>query len=178
MSIDNYREKVDDYHRYQDYKYDQRALQQELSLRRAEVYDAIRRQEYDRAAWALRIPGHLTAASGVEADLYEPQDHSLAKQTQALIRDINDSAYISNSLQSNWIAGLEALPEINTKDALDRIVDFKIAFSAWNLKNRPQENLWDVGNSKIWLFDSQILLIECKVDRIRWHLESELRNNR
>jgi len=178
MSRDNYRDRVDDYQGYQNYKYDQKVFQQDLSTRNAEVHDAIRRRDYDCAAWALRIPGHLAASRGLETSLNERAHQSLANQTLALIRDINESAYISRNLQTHWVAGLEMLPDIDSKHALNRIIDFKIAFSAWKLRNRPEENIWDIGDTKIWLFESQVLLIECKVDRIRWHLESELRHNR
>ena len=175
MPRDNYTDRVEDYQRYQDYKYDQRVFQQELSSRTADVYNAISRRDYDRAAWALRIPGHLATSSGVETTFNEPVVQTLANQTSALIRDINESAYITTSLQTHWVAGLESLPHIDSKLALDRIVDFKIAFSAWKLANKPPQRIWDIGNTKTWLFESQVLLIECKIDRIRWILEAEIK---
>ena len=177
MSQDDYRQRVDDYQRYQDYKYDQRVLQQELSTQSTQVHDAIRRRDYDSAAWALRIPGHLATSSGIESCLDESDSQSLLNQVSALIRDINESAYISSNLQSHWKKGLEPLPDIGTKQALSRIVEFKIAFSAWKLNNRPVSSIWDIGDSKIWLFDSEVLLIDCKIDRIRWYLESEIRSS-
>lgn len=178
MSRDAYEDRVDDYQRYQNYKYDQKVFQQGLSARNAQVHDAIRRRDYDSAAWALRIPLRRATSADLETSLNEPAHQSLANQVSALICDINESAYISKDLQTCWVAGLKMLPDIDSKTALSRIVDFKIAFSAWKLNNRPEENIWDMGNSRTWLFESQILLIECKVARIRWHLESELRNNR
>lgn len=145
-------------------------------MRHAQIRDAIRRHEYE---WTLRIPAHHSRRSGVEAGLGGPACQTLANQTLALIRDIKQSAYIVKPLQVRWVAQFETLTKIDSKDALDIIIDFKISFSAWKLKNRPEEKTWDISNnSKIWLFDSQTLLIECKVDRIRWFLESEIRNYR
>ena len=177
MSRDDYRQRVDDYQRYQDYKYDQRILQQELSTRSTQVHEALRRRDYDCASWALRIPGHLATSSGVESCIDEPENQSLINQISALVRDINESLYISGNLQSHWIKGLGLFADIDSNQALNRIIDFKIAFSAWKLNNRPEPSIWDIGDSKIWLFDSEVLLIECKIDRIRWYLESEVRNN-
>ena len=173
MSRDDYRQRVDNYQRYQDYKYDQKIFQQGLSQRNTQVHEALRARDYDSAAWALRIPGHHASSSRAITNQDNDQAQSLASQTQALIGDIKACTYLSEAVQSHWITGLQTLPEITRKSALNRIVDFKIAFSAWKLSNRPQENMWDIGNTKIWLFDSEMLLIECKIDRIRWLLEAE-----
>lgn len=178
MARDNYRDRIEDYQRYQDYRYDQQVFHRGLSERTTEVYQALGRRDHERAAWALRIPAAHMNRTSTRAVPDQPVVQTLASQTYALIRDIRESAYISSPLQSNWASGLEALPLIDCERAHERIVDFKAAFLSWKLKHRPGEDIWSIGDTKRWLFDSQVLLIECKIDRIRWILEAEIANIR
>ncbi len=170
MSRDDYWDKVDDDQRYADYKYDQTLFERDLSTRTTDVYDALGKGDHDAAAWALRIPGSPGQQTSGNYENTQPQRQTVSSELPLLISEISRSDYIDDYLKTHWIKGLQPITRLNRPAAHRRILDFKAAFAHWKVNNRPQENIWDISNNQRWLFDTEMLLIECKIDRIAWLL--------
>ncbi len=170
MSRDDYWDRVDDYQRYADYKYDQKIFEQDLGRRSSELYTALRKKDYNAAEWALGI----SKPSGGQAET-QPENNQQSRQTvqselPLLISEIRQSDYITDHIKAHWIKGLSPITWQDRNTAQRRIADFKAAFAGWKMNNRPQQDIWDIGNTQRWLFDTEMLLIECKIDRLVWLL--------
>ena len=170
MSRDDYWDRVDDYQRYSDYKYDQKIFEQDLSSRSQELYTALRKQDHDAAEWVLRIPKSSAGQAQNRHKDNTQYQQTVESELPLLISEIRRSNYIADHIKEHWIKGLGPIIRLNRSTAHRRISDFKVAFGDWKVDNRPQQDIWDIGNTQRWLFDTEMLLIECKINRLAWLL--------
>ena len=175
MSRDDYWDRVDDYQRYADNKYDQKIFEEGLSKRSSDVYDALKNNDHDAAAWSLGISresGHRSKHQRTR--LHKNTNVSADDEVAKLIFDIKNSEFIPVYLQLHWVKGLNVITT-NTNDiGFKCIKEFKSVFIAWKKANRPQQSIWDLGDTKVSFYDCEMLLIECKIDRISWLLSTSI----
>ncbi len=166
MSHDDYWDIVDDCKRYDNQRHDQELFEQDLSRRSRDVYDALEEGDRDKLNWIFQIPAHGDDQIQEHSNYTEIEQVSLETELSSLMSLIEKSELIPERLNFPWVNFLDSISYLEPPQARQHIEHFNQVFRQWKQVNRPVEDIWDIGDTRIWLFDCEVEQIQDKVDKI------------
>lgn len=171
MSDNDYWQMIKESKRREDSHYDKNlSAKDQLEITR-DLTKAHEQRNEDKLRWMLNVP--QTEVSDCNTTIENKQvTLSLKAELAKLIENIHQSKRIPEQLIFRWNTRLISIVELEKSAAIRCITDFKVAFENWVKHNRPPENIRDIGNRKIRLFETEMLDIETKINRIKYILKS------